>query len=173
LSAVGAPQRGEEVGPLPRRRAVSQQLRARVIAEEMGIAHIAAQRVHTPMAALVHHLEDRGAAPCGRCEETGPERMAGEEFRIKPFRQINRKTGNRLRQQLIDEKTRDPIDAHDKARGYEIGKGRFLLVEDEELEAIEIESTQTIDSTASCRAPRSTSASSIRPITSPPSHRWY
>jgi hypothetical protein len=39
------------------RRAVSQQPRARVIAEEMGVAHIAAQRVHTPMAALVHHLE--------------------------------------------------------------------------------------------------------------------
>src|ERR1700688_4892784 len=61
------------------------------------------------------------------------------------FRQINRKTGNRLRQQLIDEETRDPIDAHDKGRGYEIGKGQFLLIEDEELEAIEIESTHTID----------------------------
>ena len=61
------------------------------------------------------------------------------------FRQINRKTGNRLRQQLIDEETRDPIDAHDKGRGYEIGKGQFLLVEDEELEVIEIESTHTID----------------------------
>jgi Ku protein len=61
------------------------------------------------------------------------------------LRQINRKTGNGLRQQLIDEETRDPIDAHDKGRGYEIGKGQFLLVEDEELEAIEIESTHTID----------------------------
>src|ERR1700686_5457397 len=60
------------------------------------------------------------------------------------FCQINRKTGNRLRQQLIDEETSDPIDAHDKARGYEIGKGQFLLVEDEELEAIE-KSTHTID----------------------------
>jgi DNA end-binding protein Ku len=26
------------------------------------------------------------------------------------FRQINRKTGNRLRQQLIDEETREPVD---------------------------------------------------------------
>jgi hypothetical protein len=41
------------------------------------------------------------------------------------FRQINRKTGNRLRQQLIDEETRDPVDAHDNGRGYEIGKGQF------------------------------------------------
>jgi DNA end-binding protein Ku len=50
-----------------------------------------------------------------------------------------------LRQQLVDEETREPIDGHEKARGYEIGKGQFLLVEDEELEAIEIESTHTID----------------------------
>jgi DNA end-binding protein Ku len=61
------------------------------------------------------------------------------------FRQINRKTGNRLRQQLIDDETREPVEGSEKARGYEIGKGQFLLVEDEELEAIEIESTHTID----------------------------
>src|ERR1700739_931042 len=51
------------------------------------------------------------------------------------YRQINRKTGNRLRQQLIDEETREPVEGYDKARGYEIGKNQFLLVEDEELEA--------------------------------------
>jgi DNA end-binding protein Ku len=61
------------------------------------------------------------------------------------FRQINRKTGNRLRQQLVDEQTREPVEGYEKARGYEIGKNQFLLVEDEELEAIEIESTHTID----------------------------
>ena len=27
------------------------------------------------------------------------------------FRQINRKTGNRLRQQLVDDQTREPVDA--------------------------------------------------------------
>src|ERR1700747_2886479 len=53
------------------------------------------------------------------------------------FRQINRKTGNRLRQQLIDEETREPVEGYDKDRGYEIGKNQFLPVEDEELEAIE------------------------------------
>ena len=61
------------------------------------------------------------------------------------FRQINRKTGNRLRQQLIDEETREVVEAHEKARGYEIGKGQYLLIEDDELEAIEIASTHTID----------------------------
>jgi DNA end-binding protein Ku len=61
------------------------------------------------------------------------------------FRQINKATGNRLRQQLVDEETREPIDPEQKGRGYEIAKGRHLVVEDEELEAIEIESTHVIE----------------------------
>jgi len=47
------------------------------------------------------------------------------------FRQINKATGNRLRQQLIDEETREPVAPEHKGRGYE--------------EAIEIESTHTIE----------------------------
>ena len=59
-------------------------------------------------------------------------------------RRATRKTGNRLRQQLIDEETREAVEAYDKARGYEIGKGQYLLVEDQELETIEIASTHTL-----------------------------
>jgi DNA end-binding protein Ku len=61
------------------------------------------------------------------------------------FRQINKKTGNRLRQQLIDEESGEPIDPEDKGRGYEVEKGAYLRVEDEELDAIAIESSHTID----------------------------
>src|ERR1700688_5234310 len=61
------------------------------------------------------------------------------------FRQINKKTGNRLRQQLVEEGTGDPIEADDKGRGYEVDKGVYLQVEDEELDAIAIESSHTID----------------------------
>ena len=61
------------------------------------------------------------------------------------FRQINKKTGHRLRQQLVDEETGEPIDPDDKGRGYEVDKGVYLQVEDEELEAIAIESSHTID----------------------------
>lgn len=61
------------------------------------------------------------------------------------FRQINKKTGNRLRQQLVDDVTREPVEAADKGRGYEIAKNSYILVDDEELDAITIESTQTID----------------------------
>jgi DNA end-binding protein Ku len=61
------------------------------------------------------------------------------------FRQISKKTGNRLRQQLIDEGTEEVIESGDKGRGYEVDKGVYLPVEDEEIEAIAIESTHTID----------------------------
>src|SRR5258706_98848 len=61
------------------------------------------------------------------------------------FRQINKATGNRLRQQLIDEETREPVAPEHKSRGYEVAKGHYLIVEDAELEAIEIESTHTIE----------------------------
>jgi DNA end-binding protein Ku len=61
------------------------------------------------------------------------------------FRQINKATGNRLRQQLIDEETRAPVEPGDKGRGYEVAKGQYLMVEDEELEAIEVESTHVIE----------------------------
>src|SRR5215472_11251541 len=61
------------------------------------------------------------------------------------FRQINKVTGNHLRQQLIDEETREPVAPEHKGRGYEVAKGQYLIVEDAELEAIEIESTHTIE----------------------------
>ena len=62
-----------------------------------------------------------------------------------PFRQINRTTGNRLRQQLVDDVTREPIEPGEKARGYEVGKNQYLLVEEDELDAVTVESNHTID----------------------------
>jgi DNA end-binding protein Ku len=61
------------------------------------------------------------------------------------FRQINRKTGNRLRQQLVDDETREPVEAADKGKGYEVAKNEYLLLDDDELEALEIESNHTIE----------------------------
>jgi DNA end-binding protein Ku len=61
------------------------------------------------------------------------------------FRQINKATGNRLRQQLIDEETKEPVEAADKGRGYEVSKGVYVDVDDEELDAIALESSHTID----------------------------
>ena len=61
------------------------------------------------------------------------------------FNQINRQTGNRIRQKLVDEETQEPVAASDKVRGYEVDKGLYVQVEDEELDAIAIDSSQTID----------------------------
>jgi DNA end-binding protein Ku len=61
------------------------------------------------------------------------------------FNRINKKTGNRLKQQQVDADTGEPVEKEDIGRGYEIGKGQYLQVEDEEIEKIRIESTHTID----------------------------
>jgi DNA end-binding protein Ku len=61
------------------------------------------------------------------------------------FRQINKKTGNRLRQQLVDEVTREPVEGEDKGRGYEYSKGSYIEVDDDELDAVAVESNHTIE----------------------------
>jgi DNA end-binding protein Ku len=61
------------------------------------------------------------------------------------FRQINKKTGNRLKQQLIDEDTGAVVESVDKGKGYEVDKGIYLQIADEEIEAIAIESNHTIE----------------------------
>jgi len=61
------------------------------------------------------------------------------------FHQINLKTGNRLRQQMVDEETGEVVGKEEKGRGYELSNGRYVAIEPEELEAVEIESTRTID----------------------------
>jgi Ku protein len=61
------------------------------------------------------------------------------------FHQINRKTGNRLRQQMVDEKTGKVVDKDDKSRGYEVSKGKYVEIEPDEIKAIQVESTHTID----------------------------
>jgi DNA end-binding protein Ku len=61
------------------------------------------------------------------------------------FNRLNRKTGNRLKQQNVDSETGEVVPREDIARGYEVAKSQYLIVEDEELDAVQIESTRTID----------------------------
>lgn len=61
------------------------------------------------------------------------------------FRLINKKTGNCLRQQLVDEVTREPVETENKGRGYEYAKNAYIAVDDDELGAIAIESNHTIE----------------------------
>jgi Ku protein len=61
------------------------------------------------------------------------------------FHQISKKTGHRLRQQMVDEETGRAVEPEDKGRGYELTKGKYVEVEPEEIEAIEFENTHVID----------------------------
>src|ERR1051325_6125011 len=61
------------------------------------------------------------------------------------FHMINRETGNRLRQQMVDEETGDVVESDQKARGYELAKGKYVEIEKDELDAVQIESNHTID----------------------------
>jgi DNA end-binding protein Ku len=65
------------------------------------------------------------------------------------FRQINKKTGNRLRQQPVDEVTREPVEGDNKGRGYEYARNAYITVDDDELDALAIESKHTIEIDAS------------------------
>src|SRR5262245_51557002 len=61
------------------------------------------------------------------------------------FNQINKKTGNRIRYRKVDAETGDEVDSAEIIKGYEVGKGQYIEIEPEELEAIAIESKRTIE----------------------------
>ena len=61
------------------------------------------------------------------------------------FHMINKETGNRLKQQMIDSETGEVVEDGQKGRGYELTKGRYVEIEKEELEAVQIESNHTIE----------------------------
>jgi Ku protein len=71
-----------------------------------------------------------------------PATTAAEKTR---FHMINRETGNRLKQQMVDDETGDVVESDQKGRGYELRKGKYVEIEPEELEAVQIESNHTID----------------------------
>jgi DNA end-binding protein Ku len=60
------------------------------------------------------------------------------------FHVLNRATGSRVKRQFVDADTGAPVELEDQVKGYEVGKGEHLIVEDDELAAIRIESTHTI-----------------------------
>src|SRR4051812_494674 len=71
-----------------------------------------------------------------------PASTAAEKTR---FHMINRETGNRLKQQMVDAETGDVVEAEQKGRGYELKKGQYVEIEKDELEAVQIESNHAID----------------------------
>ena len=61
------------------------------------------------------------------------------------FHTINRATGNRIESRYVDETTGKPVREQDQRKGYPIAEDRLIVLEDEELDAVALESTRTID----------------------------
>ena len=61
------------------------------------------------------------------------------------FNTLNRDTGNRLKRQMVDSVTGDVVESDDQVKGYAVGKDNYIVVEDEELANIALESTRTVD----------------------------
>jgi DNA end-binding protein Ku len=61
------------------------------------------------------------------------------------FRQVNKQTGNRIRYKKVDSETDEEVESADIGKGYEVGKNEYLIMDDEELEAVQLESTHTIE----------------------------
>ena len=58
---------------------------------------------------------------------------------------LNRQTGNRLQRQYVDAVTGKPVADEDQARGYPRGEDDHVILEDDELDAVALDSTRTID----------------------------
>ena len=60
------------------------------------------------------------------------------------FNLINPKTNNRIKMITTDPET-GPIERKDLVKGYEVSKGEYILLTDEEIKSVKLESTKTID----------------------------
>ena len=60
------------------------------------------------------------------------------------FNLINPKTNNRIRMITTDPET-GPIERSELVKGYEVEKGRYILLTDDEIKSVKLESTKTID----------------------------
>ncbi len=49
------------------------------------------------------------------------------------FHKLNRETGHRLKMHMMDEETGEEVPSDQQARGYEIAKGRSVIIEPEDV----------------------------------------
>jgi DNA end-binding protein Ku len=61
------------------------------------------------------------------------------------FHMLNGATGNRLKQQYVDSETGDLVERDERVKGYEVAKGDYIHVTDDELADVQIESSHTLD----------------------------
>jgi DNA end-binding protein Ku len=61
------------------------------------------------------------------------------------FNQINRETGHRIRYRKVDSESGEEVPSDQIIKGYEVAKGEYVEISDEELESIALEGTKTIE----------------------------
>jgi DNA end-binding protein Ku len=61
------------------------------------------------------------------------------------FHQLNSKTGVRIQQRRVDPSTGDEVAYEDIVKGYELAPDRYVVIEGDELEALDPKKTRTID----------------------------
>lgn len=61
------------------------------------------------------------------------------------FHTLNRATGHRVESVYVDSGTEEIVDKDDQAKGYQTGEGEYVILEDDELESVALESARTID----------------------------
>ncbi|SDR59507.1 DNA end-binding protein Ku [Rhizobiales bacterium GAS113] len=61
------------------------------------------------------------------------------------FHTLNRKTGNRVRRQFVDQETGRLVEPADQVKGYEVGKGDYVLLEPDQIAAAFPVSDKTLD----------------------------
>lgn len=71
-----------------------------------------------------------------------PAQTAREKVK---FHTVNSATGNRLRTRYVDDETGKPVESDEEAKGYETEAGRYVTLEEDEIDAVGLESTRTIN----------------------------
>ncbi len=61
------------------------------------------------------------------------------------FNLINPETGNRIKMVPTDPETNEPVDRSTLVKGFEVDDGKYVLFDDEELKAVKLETTRTLD----------------------------
>lgn len=61
------------------------------------------------------------------------------------FHQLSAKTGTRIKQKRVDPSTGDEVAFEDIVKGYELSPDRYVLIEPDELDALDAKATKTID----------------------------
>jgi DNA end-binding protein Ku len=61
------------------------------------------------------------------------------------FTQLHRDSGGRVRRKRVDETTGEEVAYDDIVKGYEVGAGRYVLVDPDEIDALAPEASRTID----------------------------